>query len=132
MYVQFTSCVYGGSIKMPVNQKKEKNKGFAFITAPEHVYIELIKLNEIEFKGKEITIQDATSTRPRTNVPFKNSKRPQIVVNRYRENQNEFRRRNTVSGQQTYAFLFTEASLEDREKEMLHLNPKKASTFLRF
>ena len=117
---------------MPVNQKKGKNKRFAFITAPEHVYVELIKLNEIEFKGKEITIQDATSTRPRTNVPFKNSKRPQIVVNRYRENQNEFRRRNTVSGQQTYAFLFTEASLEDREKEMLHLNPKKASTFLRF
>ena len=52
------------SIKMPVNQKTGKNKGFAFITAPERVYMELIKLNGIEFKGKEITIQDATSTRP--------------------------------------------------------------------
>ena len=64
------------SIKIPVNQKTGKNTGFAFITDPEHVYIELIKLNGIEFKGKEITIQDAISTRPRTNVPFKNSKRP--------------------------------------------------------
>ena len=69
------------SIKMPVNQKTGKNKEFAFITAPEHVYIQLIKLNGIELKGKEITIQDATSTRPRTNAPFKNSKRPHVVVN---------------------------------------------------
>ena len=65
---------------MPVNQKTGKNKGFAFITAPERVYMELTKLNGIEFKGKEITIQDATSTRPRINVPFKNSKRLQVVV----------------------------------------------------
>ena len=38
---------------MPVNQKIGKNKGFAFITATEHVYIELVKVNGIEFKGKE-------------------------------------------------------------------------------
>ena len=44
------------NIKMPVDQKTGKNEGFTFITAPEHVYIELIKLNGIEFKGKEITI----------------------------------------------------------------------------
>ena len=88
---------------MPLNQKTGKNKGFAFITVPKHAYIELIKLNGIEFKGKEITIEDATSTRPRTNVPFKSSERPQVVVNRYPENQDEFGRRNTVQGQQTYA-----------------------------
>ena len=41
---------------MPVNQKTGKNKGFAFITAPEHVYKELIKLNGIELNRKEITI----------------------------------------------------------------------------
>ena len=35
------------SIKMTVNQKTGKNKGFDFITAPEHVYAELIKLNGI-------------------------------------------------------------------------------------
>ena len=78
------------SIKMSVNQKTGKNKGFAFITSPEHVYIQLIKLNGTEFKGEEITTQDATSTRPRTNVPFKNLKIPQVVVNRYPENQDEF------------------------------------------
>ena len=86
---------------MPVNQKTRENKGFAFITAPEHVYIEPIKLNGIEFKVKEIAIQDATSTRPRTNIPFKNSKKPQVVVNRYPENQDEFGRTNTVPVQQT-------------------------------
>ena len=64
-----------------------------------YIYIELIKSNGIEFKGKEINIQDATSTRPRTNVPFKNLKTPQVVVNRYPENQDEFGRRNTVPGQ---------------------------------
>ena len=90
------------SIKMSVNQKTGKNKGFAFITSPEHVYIQLIKLNGTEFKGEEITTQDATSTRPRTNVPFKNLKRPQVLVTGYPENQDEFGRRNTVPGQQTY------------------------------
>ena len=68
------------SIKMLVDQKTGKNKRFSFISAPEHVYIELIKLNGIEFKRKEITIQDATSARPQTNVSFKNSKRSQVVV----------------------------------------------------
>ena len=62
------------------------------------MYIELIKLNGIEFKGNEIT-----SMRPRTNIPFKNLKRPQAVVNQYPENQDAFARRNTVPGQQTYA-----------------------------
>ena len=85
---------------MPVNQKTRENKGFAFITSGS-MYIELIKLNGIEFKVKEIAIQDATSTRPRTNIPFKNSKRPQVVVNRYPENQDEFGRTNTVPVQQT-------------------------------
>ena len=67
---------------MPVNQKTGKSKGFAFIAVSEHVYIELIKPNGIEFKGNQITIQDATSTRSGTNIPFKNSKRTQVVVNR--------------------------------------------------
>ena len=88
---------------MPVNEKTGKNKGFAFILAPERVYVELINLNGIEFKRYEITIPDATSMRPRKNVPFRNSKRPQVVVNRYPNNQYEFGRRNTVPDQQTYA-----------------------------
>ena len=87
------------SIKMLVDQKTGKNKRFVFISAPVHVYIELIKLNGIEFKRKEITIQDATSARPQTNVPFKNSKRPQVVVSQYPENQDKFGRRNSVLGQ---------------------------------
>ena len=101
---------------MPVNQRIVENKGFAFITAPGHVYIELIELNGIEFKGKEITIQDATSTGPRTKVAFKNSERPQIAVNQYPEHQNEFGRKNTVPGQQTYAIVTRTPQEAQQEK----------------
>ena len=104
---------------MPLNQKTGKNKGFAFITAPKHAYIELIKLNGIEFKGKEITIEDATSTRPQTNVPFKSSERPQVVVNRYPENQDEFGRRNTVQGQQTYANVTEHHKKHHKKKQQI-------------
>ena len=68
------------SIKVPVNQKTGKNKGFFTTSCPKHVYIELTKLSGIEFKGSEITIQYATFIRPRANVPFKNSKRLQVAV----------------------------------------------------
>ena len=51
------------SIKMPVNQKTGKNRIFLHYS-PRACNIELIKRNKIELKGKEITIQDATSTRP--------------------------------------------------------------------
>ena len=43
--------------------------------------------------------------RPRTNAPFKNSKKPQVVVNQYPESQDEFGRGNIVPGQQTYAIV---------------------------
>ena len=100
------------SIKMPVNQKTERQRICLYYSLQlhclhlhsytEYVYIELIRLNGIESKGKEITIQDTASTRPQTNVNFKNSKRPQIVVYQYPKNQDKFGRRNTVPGQQRY------------------------------
>ena len=43
--------------------------------------------------------------RPRTNAPFKNSKKPQVVVNQYPESQDELGRGNIVPGQQTYAIV---------------------------
>ena len=41
---------------MPVNQKTGKNKGFAFITAPELVHIELMKKQQI-YKKQQIIVK---------------------------------------------------------------------------
>ena len=41
---------------MPVNQKTGKNKGFAFITAPEHVHIQLMKKQQI-YKKQQIIVK---------------------------------------------------------------------------
>ena len=41
---------------MPVNQKTGKNKGFAFITAPKHVHIELMKKQQI-YKKQQIIVK---------------------------------------------------------------------------
>ena len=37
------------SIELPVNEKTGKSRGFAFISCPDHVCNELIKLNGINF-----------------------------------------------------------------------------------
>ena len=41
---------------MPVNQKTGKNKGFAFIAAPEHVHIQLMKKQQI-YKKQQIIVK---------------------------------------------------------------------------
>merc|ERR1712042_350287 len=38
---------------------KGKSKNFAIITVPEHVHSELIKLNGIEFYGRQVVIEEA-------------------------------------------------------------------------
>ena len=39
-----------------------KSKGFAFVTVPEHITEELLKLTGIEFYGRQIVIEEAKST----------------------------------------------------------------------
>ena len=47
------------SVKMSTNSDTDKNKYFAYVTAPEHVTTELIKLNGIEFSSKCIIVEEA-------------------------------------------------------------------------
>jgi len=53
-FLQKTCCV-----DVACDEKTGKSKNFAIVTAPEHVHAELIKLNGIEFYGRQIVIEEA-------------------------------------------------------------------------
>ena len=44
---------------MPFYEKTNKSKRFAFVTVPDHVFIELQKLNGIEFRRKKFLVAGA-------------------------------------------------------------------------
>ena len=52
----------------PLNQQIQSTKGHVYITAPKHVFDELVKLNAKEFKGKYLFIEDA-NIRPKVANP---------------------------------------------------------------
>ena len=68
-----------------MNEKTGKSREFAFISCPDHVCNELIKLNGIDFLETCIIVKEATSTRSRVNQVVTNSvtRRPQVVVNQF-------------------------------------------------
>ena len=49
------------TVELATCEKTGKSKNFAFVTAPEHVHTELIKLNGIEFYGRQLVIEEAKS-----------------------------------------------------------------------
>jgi len=53
-YLQQTCCV-----DIATDSKTGKSKNFAIVTVPEHVHSELIKLNGIEFYGRQVVIEEA-------------------------------------------------------------------------
>ena len=53
------------SIEMSKLQENGRHNGHAFILAPCHVCIELVKLHSLEFQGRKIIIEEA-KTPPRT------------------------------------------------------------------
>ena len=50
-------------INLIISKSTGKHRGFAFITTPNHVHDELLKLNSVEFKGRPIVVETA-KTRP--------------------------------------------------------------------
>ena len=85
--------------------KKLENLGEAFISCPEHVCNELIKLNGSDFLETCIIVEEATSIRSRVNQGAKNSvtRRPQVVVNQFPENQDVYFKPSVVPGNRSYA-----------------------------
>jgi len=47
------------SVDLATDAKTGKSKNFAIVTVPEHVHSELMKLNGIEFYGKQVVIEEA-------------------------------------------------------------------------
>ena len=61
------------SIELRATEKTGKSRGFAFISCPDHVCNELIKLNGIDLLETCIIVEEANSTRSRVNQRAANS-----------------------------------------------------------
>ena len=79
----------------------DQSKGFAFITAPQHVTKELVKLNGVQFKGNCLIVEESKSRR-KSNFRSNLHSRPR-VINNFSENDNTFPRNKFVPGDATYA-----------------------------
>ena len=86
------------NVEFPVNKKTGKFKGFAFIRDPVYITDELIKLDGIAYHDNELRVQEAISTRKRTNNKTSNeSQKPSVVVNDYPKNQHSYGKKYSVS-----------------------------------
>ena len=76
------------NIDFSINNKTGKFSGLTFIRTPAHIAEELIKLNGIAYHDNELRVEDAASTRKRTNNNTSNEyRRPSVVVNNHPKNQ---------------------------------------------
>ena len=90
------------SRNMPMNNKTGQSKGYAFMSAPKHVCDELLKLNEENFHGSQIKIQEAKSKREQTIVISSPAKNQPIVVNENLPKQNSLQNLPLVPGKRNY------------------------------
>ena len=87
-------------VEMPLNRNGQ-TRGFAFASAQDHVRNELLKLNNIQFREKNFVIEAARSEikTAKAIAKLNHSTRPQVVVNRFPENQDVFNRSQLVPGE---------------------------------
>lgn len=57
-------------IDLPLCKKTDKSKGYAFLNVPDHVYSEKNKLNVVEFKSKQLVLEEA-KTKGKDRMPDK-------------------------------------------------------------
>ena len=78
-------------VEMPLNRNGQ-TRGFAFVTAPDNVRNELLKINYIRFREKNLVIEAARSKMKtaKTVAKSNHSTKPQVVMNRFPENQDVF------------------------------------------
>ena len=86
-------------------KKTGKSRGFVFISCPDHICNELIKLNGIDFLETCFIVEEATATRSKVNQGATNSvtRRPQVVVIQFTENQDVYFKPSIVPGNRSYA-----------------------------
>ena len=66
------------SIEMPLDKNTGKSKGFTFLNVPQHVYNELVKLNE--FQNHFIRIEEPRTTKQLRGVPLNKQNRPDPTI----------------------------------------------------
>jgi len=71
-------------VELAVCEKTGKSKNFAFVSAPGHVFSELIKLNGIEFYGRQLVIEEA-KTKPDEEGEKKDNKEKKRTPNNKRK-----------------------------------------------
>ena len=78
-------------VEMPLNRNGQA-RGFAFVNAPDNVRNELLKINYIQFREKNLVIEAARSKMKtaKTVAKSNHSTKPQVVMNRFPENQDVF------------------------------------------
>ena len=93
------------NIGLPMNEKTGKSRGFVFISCPDHICNELIKLNGIDFLETCLIVEEATATRSKVNQGATNSvtRRPQVVVIQFMENRDVYFKPSIVPGNRSYA-----------------------------
>ena len=107
-------------VEMPLN-RNDQTRGFVFVTAPDHVRNELLKLNNIRFREKNLVIEAARSEMKtaKTIVKSNHSTRPQVVVNRFPENQDVFNRSKLVPGELSYTSAVKSTRLNSGKQDRI-------------
>ena len=59
-------------INLVISKSTDKHRGFAFITIPDHVHDELLKLNDVKYKGRTIVVETAKSRSAHRNQETQN------------------------------------------------------------
>ena len=101
-------------VNIPLINKEEKSKAFAFIVTPEKVHQDLLKLDGIDLLGRKLLIKEAISTRKKD--PKQNS-RYNFVVNNFPENQDLFKRPRIIPGNKSYATVVSEREVDATYEE---------------
>ena len=90
-------------VEMPLNRNGQ-TRGFAFVTAPDHITNELLKLSNIQLREKNLIIKAARSKMKTAKAKAKSnhSARLQVVVNRFPEHQDVFSGSKLVLRERSY------------------------------
>jgi len=96
-------------IDLPSPEKFKRAKGFAFVTAPEHVCSELVSLNGFEFQGNYLLIEPAKEVKEQfhsheTNIHYTNDNSASNIDSAILENQAiEKNLKRVVPGEKSYS-----------------------------
>ena len=81
------------NIELPMNLQNTGHNGYAYVIAPNHVTDELVKLNELKLKGRNLIIEEP-ATKPRTlhsNInKFMSPNRYEALASSQEEEENDF------------------------------------------